>query len=68
MDFSDEEDEPKQIVVKFARQESEKTKKAREKSFSHVSKMNAKETWYKSSYYDKRTDKSEVSILFFYVN
>ncbi|KAL0278358.1 UNVERIFIED_CONTAM: hypothetical protein PYX00_000196 [Menopon gallinae] len=61
LDFSgDDEEEPKQIVVKFARQESEKTKKARERSFSHVSKMNAKETWYKSNYYDKRTDKSEI--------
>lgn len=60
----EDEEELKQITVKFARQESEKTRKAREKSFGYVNQMNSKETWYTSNFYSKRSDRSEVSVCF----
>lgn len=59
----EEEEETKQITVKFARQENERMKKAREKSFSYVNQMNAKEIWYKANFYDKKSEKSEVSFI-----
>lgn len=43
-DVGDEE-EMKQVTVKFARNESEKVKKAREKSYNYISRMGAEEPW-----------------------
>ncbi|XP_063699538.1 DNA-directed RNA polymerase III subunit RPC5 [Culicoides brevitarsis] len=43
-DMADEE-ETKQVTVKFARNESEKVKKAREKSYNYISRMGAEEPW-----------------------
>ncbi|KAK6624156.1 hypothetical protein RUM44_011014 [Polyplax serrata] len=62
----EDEEELKQITVKFARQESEKTRKAREKSFGYVNQMNSKETWYTSNFYSKRSDRSEIEFGKFY--
>lgn len=43
-DVGDEE-ETKHVTVKFARNESEKVKKAREKSYDYISRMGAEEPW-----------------------
>ncbi|EEB16595.1 DNA-directed RNA polymerases III 80 kDa polypeptide, putative [Pediculus humanus corporis] len=64
----EEEEELKQVTVKFARQESEKIRKAREKSFSYINEMNSKETWYTSNFYCKGTDKSEIEFCKLYCN
>lgn len=40
-----EEEEPKQVTVKFARTETDRTRKAREKSFNYLSKKSADEPW-----------------------
>lgn len=40
-----DEEEMKQVTVKFARNESEKVKKAREKSYNYISRMGAEEPW-----------------------
>lgn len=40
-----EDEEMKQVTVKFARNESEKVKKAREKSYNYISRMGAEEPW-----------------------
>ncbi|KAK7864531.1 hypothetical protein R5R35_007308 [Gryllus longicercus] len=54
-----EEEELKQITVKFARQESERVKRARERSFNYLSKKSAEEPWYSTEFHPYRSEKSE---------
>lgn len=56
----EEEDEAKQITVKFARQESERVKRAREKSFNYLSKKSAEEPWYHTEFFTSETRSAEV--------
>lgn len=58
-DGESEEEEMKQITVKFARQESERVKRARERSFNYLSKKSAEEPWYSTEYYPPTSEKSE---------
>ncbi|XP_075231012.1 RNA polymerase III subunit E isoform X2 [Lycorma delicatula] len=63
MDFSaieEEEDKDKQITVKFARQESERMKRARERSFNYLSMKSAEEPWYDTNYYPSTSRESEM--------
>lgn len=56
------------MTVKFARQESERAKKAREKSFSYLSKQSAKQLWHRVDYYDTKSSRAEVSDILFQVD
>lgn len=59
---SDEEEEAKQVTVKFARQENERLKKAREKSFGYLSKKSAEEPWFDIDFINSSSDRVEVCI------
>ncbi|GLH05920.1 Uncharacterized protein GBIM_11467 [Gryllus bimaculatus] len=58
-----EEEELKQITVKFARQESERVKRARERSFNYLSKKSAEEPWYSTEFHPYRSEKSEARLF-----
>lgn len=49
------------MTVKFARQETDVAKKAREKSYDFISKKSSEEPWYEAEYQHDDTDYSEVS-------
>lgn len=55
-----EEEEPTQITVKFARQENENVRKAREKSFNFLSKKCADEAWCETMWYTKDSHQAEL--------
>lgn len=55
-----EEEEPKQITVKFARTETDRTRKAREKSFNYLSKKSADEPWCEAMWHDKDSVAAEI--------
>lgn len=55
-----EEDEPKQVTVKFARTESDRTRKAREKSFNYLSKKSADEPWCETSWHGKHSVQAQL--------
>ena len=57
----EEEEEAKQITVKFARQETERVKRAREKSFNYLSKKSAEEPWYHTEFFTADSRLAEVS-------
>lgn len=57
----EDEEEAKQITVKFARQESERVKRARERSFNYLSKKSAEEPWYHTEFFTTDTRLAEVS-------
>ncbi|CAH2036958.1 unnamed protein product, partial [Iphiclides podalirius] len=61
----DEEKEPeaKQVTVKFARQETELAKKAREKSFETISQRIADEPWYEGLWKPADSDYAELERL-----
>lgn len=59
----DEEEKEKQITVKFARQESERMKRARERSFNFLSMKSAEEPWYNTNYYPSTSRESEVMFM-----
>ncbi|KAJ9580202.1 hypothetical protein L9F63_004145, partial [Diploptera punctata] len=60
-DVSGEEDEEaKQVTVKFARQENDRVKRARERSFGYLSKKSAEEAWYYTQYHAISTEKAEL--------
>lgn len=50
-DMGMDEDEMRQVTVKFARTESDKVRKAREKSYNFIAKMNADEPWCETMWY-----------------
>lgn len=62
-DEEDNEPEAKQVTVKFARQETEVAKKAKEKSFETVSKRIADEYWYDALWKSSETDHAELERL-----
>ncbi|KAM3959237.1 RNA polymerase III subunit E [Aphomia sociella] len=64
-DSDDEEKDPEvqQITVKFARQETEVAKKAREKSFETMSHRLAEEPWYDGMWKHHNTDHAELERL-----
>lgn len=55
-----EEEEPKQVTVKFARTETDRTKKARENSFNYLSKKSAEEPWCETIWHDKDSVQAEL--------
>ncbi|CAB3224412.1 unnamed protein product [Arctia plantaginis] len=64
-DSDDEDNEPvaKQVTVKFARQETEVSKKAKEKSFETMSQRIADEFWYDALWKPSDTDHAELERL-----
>ncbi|XP_034243613.1 DNA-directed RNA polymerase III subunit RPC5 [Thrips palmi] len=56
----EEEEELKQVNVKFARQESERVKKAREQSYDYHNKLSSSEPWYHTEYVIPQTDVAEL--------
>lgn len=55
-----DEEEPKQVTVKFARTENDRLRKAREKSFNYISQRSADEPWCQTMYYNKETTEAEL--------
>uniref|UniRef100_A0A182QF70 DNA-directed RNA polymerase III subunit RPC5 n=1 Tax=Anopheles farauti TaxID=69004 RepID=A0A182QF70_9DIPT len=55
-----EDEELTQVTVKFARTENEKVRKAREKSFNYLSKMEAEEPWCETFWHDKNSSTAEL--------
>lgn len=55
-----EEEEPKQVTVKFSRTETDRTRKAREKSFNFLSKKSADEPWCEAMWHDKESVAAEI--------
>ncbi|XP_035907966.1 DNA-directed RNA polymerase III subunit RPC5 [Anopheles stephensi] len=55
-----EDEELTQVTVKFARQENEKVRKAREKSFNYLSKMEAEEPWCETFWHEKTSATAEL--------
>ncbi|XP_069692182.1 DNA-directed RNA polymerase III subunit RPC5 [Periplaneta americana] len=56
----EEEEEVQQVTVKFARQENERIKRARERSFGYLSKKSAEEPWYYTEFYNAQSEKAEL--------
>ncbi|KAK3930241.1 DNA-directed RNA polymerase III subunit RPC5 [Frankliniella fusca] len=56
----EEEEELKQVKVKFARQENERLKKAREQSYDYHSKISSSEPWYHTQYVSENSDEAEL--------
>lgn len=54
------EDEPKQVTVKFAREENDSIRKAREKSYNFVSKKLAEEPWCETMWYGIDSKQAEM--------
>lgn len=46
-----DDDEPKQVTVKFARNDNDRSKKAREKSYNYLSQKSADEPWCETMWY-----------------
>lgn len=55
-----EEEEPKQVTVKFARTETDRTRKAREKSFNYLSKRSAEEAWCEASWHGRHSMQAQL--------
>ncbi|XP_046662754.1 DNA-directed RNA polymerase III subunit RPC5 [Homalodisca vitripennis] len=55
----EEEESEKQVTVKFARQESDRVKRAREQSYNYLSKRSAEEKWYQTKYHLPNSRQSE---------
>ncbi|XP_058054854.1 DNA-directed RNA polymerase III subunit RPC5 [Anopheles bellator] len=55
-----DEEELTQVTVKFARTENEKVRKAREKSFNYLSKMEAEEPWCETFWHEKNTASADL--------
>jgi hypothetical protein len=60
-DLSGEEEEAQQVTVKFAQQETERKRRARERSFGYLSQKSAEEPWFHTQFHNSRSEKSEVS-------
>uniref|UniRef100_A0A182WJZ8 DNA-directed RNA polymerase III subunit RPC5 n=1 Tax=Anopheles minimus TaxID=112268 RepID=A0A182WJZ8_9DIPT len=59
-DGAAEDEELTQVTVKFARLENEKVRKAREKSFNYLSKMEAEEPWCETFWHEKTSATAEL--------
>uniref|UniRef100_A0A182M3S3 DNA-directed RNA polymerase III subunit RPC5 n=1 Tax=Anopheles culicifacies TaxID=139723 RepID=A0A182M3S3_9DIPT len=59
-DGAAEDEELTQVTVKFARLENEKVRKAREKSFNYLSKMEAEEPWCETFWHEKTSAAAEL--------
>lgn len=59
-DADADEEELKQVTVKFARTENEKVRKAREKSFNYISKMESEEPWCETFWHAKKSTTAEL--------
>lgn len=55
-----DEEEPKQVTVKFARTETDRVRKAREKSFNYLSKKSAEEPWCETLWNDKNSVAADI--------
>nr|CAD7202270.1 unnamed protein product [Timema douglasi] len=55
----EEEEEAKQVTVKFKRQENDRIKQARERSFGFLSKRSAEEPWYHTEFHATSSETSE---------
>jgi hypothetical protein len=60
VDLSGEEEEAQQVTVKFAQQETERKKRARERSFGYLSQKSAEEPWFHTEYHNSHSEKAEV--------
>lgn len=58
-DGGGEEEELTQVTVKFARPENEKLRKAREKSFNYLTKIEAEEPWCETFWHEKQSSAAE---------
>lgn len=56
----DDDEEIKQVTVKFSRNENERIKKAREKSFNVISQRGAEEPWCETLWHPKNDSASEL--------
>uniref|UniRef100_A0A1B6DQ29 DNA-directed RNA polymerase III subunit RPC5 n=1 Tax=Clastoptera arizonana TaxID=38151 RepID=A0A1B6DQ29_9HEMI len=56
----EEEEESKQVTVKFARQDNERLKRARERSYDYLSKKSAEEKWFHTQYHNPTTRIAEI--------
>lgn len=59
-DADADEEELKQVTVKFARTENEKVRKAREKSFNYISKIESEEPWCETFWHTKNSTTAEL--------
>ncbi|KAL1394578.1 hypothetical protein pipiens_003021 [Culex pipiens pipiens] len=59
-DADADEEELKQVTVKFARTENEKVRKAREKSFNYISKLESEEPWCETFWHAKTSTAAEL--------
>lgn len=59
-DADADEEELKQVTVKFARTENEKVRKAREKSFNYLSKLESEEPWCETFWHAKDSTAAEL--------
>ncbi|XP_055625347.1 DNA-directed RNA polymerase III subunit RPC5 [Toxorhynchites rutilus septentrionalis] len=59
-DADADEEELKQVTVKFARTENEKVRKAREKSFNYIAKMESEEPWCETFWHTKNSTAAEL--------
>ena len=48
------------MTVKFAQQESERKRRARERSFGYLSQKSAEEPWFHTKFHNSRSEKAEV--------
>lgn len=55
-----EEEEPKQVTVKFARTVNDRQRKAREKTFKYISQKSAEEPWCDTMWYAKDSMEAEL--------
>lgn len=55
-----DEDEPKQVTVKFARNDSDRLKKAREKSYNYLSQKSADEPWCETMWYPPDSTRADI--------
>lgn len=55
-----EDEEPKHVTVKFARTETDRSRKAREKSFNYLSKKSADEPWCETLWHSKDSVQSQL--------
>lgn len=56
----EEEEEARQVTVKFARNDTERARKAKEKSYNHFAQMNEEEPWCETMWYP---NDSEIAAL-----
>jgi DNA-directed RNA polymerase-3 subunit RPC5 len=59
-DLSGEEEEAQQVTVKFAQQETERKRRARERSFGYLSQKSAEEPWFHTEFHNSCSEKAEL--------